>query len=173
MRTSVIVLICLFSMGCTHHQLRYGTVKQADTLSDVFTRQVLDNLAQFSVEPNSIPHFAVPSEGANAVADTATVGGLALDAFRSSAVFGGSRGATESWVLDPVRNPDRLRRMQCAYQKVFGICGDGCVDCCDVESEFFGTGTRELQVLRNGQQVLDRKHTYQLMFAIQHIRHLP
>ena len=146
MRLVMLFLLVLISTGCTHHQLRFGTIRQADTLNDVFTRQVLDNLAQFSVEPHALPHFAIPNQGSNAVSDSGTVGGLALDAFRSSAAFGGSRGHTESWVLEPIRDPDKLRRMQCAYQQVFGVCDDLCTDCCSLEKQILGAGTRKVHV---------------------------
>jgi len=148
MRIAILILLAsTFLTGCTHHQLRYGTVKQAGTLNEVLTRQVLDNLAQFSADPYSLPHFAIPREGSNQVADSASFGMAALDTFRESTALGGSRGATQSWVLTPVTNPDRLRRMQCAYQKVFGIGGDGCSDCCDIEAEFLGAGDRTVKVV--------------------------
>ena len=146
MRLSVLFLLVSLLSGCTHHQLRFGTVKQANTLNEVFTRQVLDNLAQFSVEPHSIPHFAVPNSGQNSVTDSGNAGGLGLDTFRTSTMFGGSRGHTESWVLEPIRDPDKLRRMQCAYQQVFKKCPNSCTDCCAVERQIYGSGNRQIHV---------------------------
>ena len=97
MRIAILILLAsTFLTGCTHHQLRYGTVKQAGTLNEVLTRQVLDNLTQFSADPYSLPHFAIPREGSNQVADSASFGMAALDTFRESTALGGSRGATQS-----------------------------------------------------------------------------
>jgi len=158
MRVLVLCSLILVFSGCTHHQLRFGTIRQADTLNDVFTRQVLDNLAQISVEPHAIPHFAIPNQGQNSVSDGSSVGGPILDAFRSSAAFGASRSQTESWVLEPVRDPDKLRRMQCAYQQVFGICEDGCADCCSLEKQIYGSATKRIHVFDVASQSLGDVH---------------
>ena len=41
-------------VGCTHVQLQKDTVQQARTLSDIYQQQVLDNLAKFVYDFNSL-----------------------------------------------------------------------------------------------------------------------
>ena len=55
------VAAALAGTGCTHVQLRKNTVNQADTLSEIYQQQVLDNLAMFVYDYYSLPHFAIPT----------------------------------------------------------------------------------------------------------------
>lgn len=160
----VLVLAVLLATGCTHHQLRYDTINQADTLNDIYRRQVLDNLAMFVVDPHSIPHFAIPNGGTSTVSDTGSLAFSPLNAFRKVAGLTGSRNVQESWALSPVRDPDKLRRMRCAYQQAVGACED-CIDCCALQKRFLGkSATQQIHVrdpitkapvLKNGDPILD------------------
>jgi hypothetical protein len=123
----VLVALAMCSTGCTQTQLRTNTVRKAETLNDIYQQQVLDNLAKFIVDPNSLPHFAIPSQGTSAVNDSlASDGGLTwnstiLNGARLNG--GGSRQMQENWVLTPVSDPRKLERMRCAYQMVVSRCG--------------------------------------------------
>ena len=70
--TSVASLV-LLAIGCTHTQLRWNTVRQSRTLTDIYEQQVLNNLAMFVYDPNSLPFFSFPNAGASNVND---VGGF-------------------------------------------------------------------------------------------------
>ncbi|MFM2001710.1 MAG: hypothetical protein RI963_1136 [Planctomycetota bacterium] len=59
---ATLIAVGLFS-GCTHRQLRWNTTHQAQTLTDIYEQQVLDNLAMFVRNPNSTPFFAFPNAG--------------------------------------------------------------------------------------------------------------
>jgi hypothetical protein len=131
-------LICAAANGCTHTQLRWNTVNQSRTLTDLFEQQVLDNLAMFVADPNSTPFFSYPNIGGSNVQDAAN--GSSLTAwdpfgFTSQALsLGASRNWTESWTLTPVYDVRRLELMRCAYQQALLCAGvypeiQTCQDC--------------------------------------------
>jgi hypothetical protein len=129
----------LFLSGCAHHQLRFQTVQQANTLSQVYEQQVLDNLAMFAVKPNAIPFFAYTSEGGTSVDSHAGAAAAApLDPFFSILDLEGARDSSEAWVLTPVADPTRLNLMQQAYQRALGLPGDPCHDWCLELNKFRG-----------------------------------
>jgi hypothetical protein len=145
------LLICVLSQlllaGCQHSQLRWNTVHQSRTLTDIYEKQVLDNLAMFVHESNSLPFFAFPNSGASEVDDTggaqSTIG-WAQHGFASANLnLSGSRAMKESWQLTPVYDPRRLELMRCAYQQTLANCGiacrvDGCPNCDIIAKKFYG-----------------------------------
>ncbi len=124
------VLLC----GCTHTQLKHNTINQAETLSDVYTQQVMDNLAKFVYAYNSMPDFAVPDTGTNKVIDRHSLSGsLAWNTFNfTGAGLGGDAARTQdqAWTLQPVNDPHKLQLMRCAYQYAVASCG-----LCDAPSQ--------------------------------------
>jgi len=148
-RALAVVAIASVACGCAHQQLRWNTVRQSRTLTDIYEQQVLDNLAMFVYDPNSLPFFSFPNAGASNVTDQGmfatavnwTRGGPAL----SSGNFGGnaSRSMVESWTLTPIIDPVKLQLMRCAYQQVVSACGIGemsahCPDCEKMRSVYLG-----------------------------------
>lgn len=146
------ILLCAFSLavsGCAHTHLKHNTVKQGDTLSDIFTQQVLDNLAMFAANPSAVPSFAVPATGASQVVDQA--GGSAnpgafTKSFWAFVGISGQRQIQESWQLVPITDPAKLRLMRCAYQRSLGVSCDPCFNCCKIEKGFYGKGNRNIKV---------------------------
>ena len=145
---TTLLLIVALASGCAHEHLRYRTVGQANTLNDIFERQVLDNLAKFVAEPASVPSFAFPDEGNTNVTDSFTITGTPFDAFRAAAGVNETRGGTETWGLEPITNPDKLYLMRCAYQRAIGCSAeDPCVDCCERRKTFEGRADRRITVV--------------------------
>lgn len=149
--------------GCTHMQLQHNTSRQVKTISSIYEEQVLDNLAMFVCNAHATPFFSVPSQGTNQVNDSmgATAGQNAFT-FNFWKFFSatGSRGMNQAWTLMPVVDPNRLKLMQCAYQKAVGAPGDECSKCCDVEKEWKGkTGEITVKVFNpiTGELLLDPK----------------
>ncbi len=149
--TRCITVLCLAPLlaGCTALQLQRSTVRQAESLSDIYQQQVLDNLAKFVQNPEALPDFAVPSAGTSQVTDDFAQGGSSLGFMRSGfdlATLGlpqGQRSVNLSWSLDPIRDPHKLTLMRCAYQKSVMACSIGpackvCVDCDKTLDAFFG-----------------------------------
>jgi hypothetical protein len=134
---ATLVAVGLFS-GCTHRQLRWNTTHQAQTLTDIYEQQVLDNLAMFVRNPNSTPFFAFPNAGAADVTDS---GGIEpgttwdITSFAEQTLglnFG--REMNEGWTLQPVYDVRRLELMRCAYQIALANSGmrtadEGCPNC--------------------------------------------
>jgi hypothetical protein len=141
--------------GCTHNQLRRNAVNQAMSVGDMQTQQVMNNLAMFVYDYNSMPYFAYPNQGASIVTDQGS-GGLSINYGRP--ITGGSsptftpahfgdfmlnaiglsgnaqRSCQESYTLTPVNDPRKLELMRCAYQTAVANCGygpasRGCPDC--------------------------------------------
>ena len=147
----VIVFQLLFlGVGCTHVQLQRNTVHQSDSLSVIYQKQVLDNLAMFVNDPYAVPSFAVANQGTSTVADggTATANpGAFRNRFWSFFSLSGSRTATEAWGLLPVSDPAKLKLMRCAYQHAVGLACEPCVDSCKLEKAWLGkTGNQKLVV---------------------------
>jgi hypothetical protein len=122
--------------GCTSVQLRYSTVNQAATLTEIYESQVLNNLAMFAENPYALPHFAVANSGTLSITDFGQLNSPSLNQFRETIGFEGSRQAAQGWTLDPVRDPRRLSLMRCAYQHALGVAPDRCPDCCELEKEW-------------------------------------
>jgi hypothetical protein len=132
MRRAVLLIGLLSTVsGCTHVALRDDTVKTTNTLTDLQYQQVLDNLAQFQHNPDTVPSFAVPTAGTVSVADTTGAGisptysptltflqqgGGALPILSLLFPFSASRAVTENWSLTPITDADNLRRLRCAYR---------------------------------------------------------
>lgn len=136
------LLLC----GCTHTQLRYNTVHQAQTLSEVYQNQVLNNLAKFVYDPNALPDFSFPNAGASSVLDAGSFNLLFTWLWTGSGSNGlnstVSRSANESWTLTPVTDPRKLELMRCAYQRAVASCSGvhesvQCPDCVKRWNKFY------------------------------------
>ncbi|HTQ37408.1 MAG TPA: hypothetical protein VMJ32_00160 [Pirellulales bacterium] len=60
--------------GCTHVQLRKNSVREATTVGDLQLQEVMDNLAMFVYDYNSMPYFSYPNQGVASVTDQASGG---------------------------------------------------------------------------------------------------
>lgn len=151
----IILLFATLSLGCTHVQLRKNTVRQAYTIGDVYQLEVMNNLAMFVYDPNSLPSFSYANQSGSNITDTGNLSvmpgwtrlGATPFAFLFGPVmstFGASRQALESYTLTPVNDPRKLELMRCAYQEAVAACGRGRVSgtCPDCETRFkvFYTG---------------------------------
>ena len=108
----------LAQAGCTHRQLRYDHVMQARTITTIYEQQVLDNLAMFSQDTDSLPFFAVPGAGSATVTDNGSVSLSTLNgpARTIAGPLGLTRTNAQSWALTPITDAGVLRSMQVLYQ---------------------------------------------------------
>jgi hypothetical protein len=143
----ILAALSVWPTGCTAVQLRRSTVQQSTTLSDIYTQQVLNNVARFIHDPHALPFFAFPNQGTTAIQDSGSVGGPGTVAKNWLTVpfgFSANRQATENWVLVPVSDPGKLALMQCAYQQAIAPCigadyhASICPDCNRLRSDFHG-----------------------------------
>jgi hypothetical protein len=160
-RAACLAACCALALatGCTHVQLRKNSVHEATTVGDLQIQQVMDNLAMFVYDYNSMPFFSYPNQGTASVTDQATGGvtpgfsrpvnsGLQfvkptffeppffLTFMFSSLGLSGTaqRQCVESFVMTPINDPRKLELMRCAYQTAVSNCGYGpasksCPDC--------------------------------------------
>lgn len=131
--------------------LQKTTASQAMTATDIHQQQVLDNLAKFAFDSNSMPSFSIASSGQASVGDSIEGGmqDLAFNPFGFvGAAFniGGSRSTENFWSLTAVNDPTRLELMRCAYQRAVGADYNNesgfCPDCQKRFHEFY-TGSAE------------------------------
>lgn len=146
------IIIALVSTGCTHTQLKRNTIKQAETLTDTYTQQVLDNLAMFVYDSGSLPQFSFPREGTTQITDKTNAeaglnwGRLSMGVIAGSLITGPadigadvSREAKAAWTTTPIRDPHKLARMRCAYQyAVASFLGDQVVSQNDYKRDAYG-----------------------------------
>jgi hypothetical protein len=126
----IIGLFCSLS-GCTHIALRNDTVRTTNTLTELEFQQVLDNVARFQSDPDTVPSFALATSGTVSVLDqcgggvsptyspTLTFtqqGGGALPILTMLFPFTSQRSVTENWSLTPITDADNLRRLRCAFR---------------------------------------------------------
>ena len=136
MRLLSSMLAVIFLSGCNTYQLRARAVQQTTTITDLQYQQVLDNLAMFYVNPNSLPYFAVPSQGQSQVRTSAQANssiswnpvGFAMELLN----FQGTRELTQFWTMMPINDTPKLLRMRCAYQIAVGRPSLDCPNCCDL-----------------------------------------
>ena len=90
---------------------------------DIMQQQVLDNVAMFAVNADTLPSFATIADGATQSQD----GGFVQPQFIWNATaftglnfpFNAQRQLVENWKLQPVMSAGRLRRIRCAFQMLF------------------------------------------------------
>jgi hypothetical protein len=144
----VVAATQIASVGCTSVQLRKSTIAHSMTLEEIYTQQVLNNLAMFVKNPDALPSFAYPNQGTTAIQDMGSFGnpGYISKHFVSSPFSSNvSRQATENWVLTPVSDPAKLALMRCAYRQVIASCmgadysgAASCPNCKRLRRDFYG-----------------------------------
>ena len=120
----IVGLACV--TGCTTTaRLRQRMINQGSTLPELQYQQVLNNLAQFAVNPSALPWHVNFREGTSQVTDFLTGGALAdLAPFAptvTQAQLFGSRTAVAQWGASPVIDPTELRLLFIAYRRAHGF----------------------------------------------------
>lgn len=118
---AALVVVAMFAVGtgCSHLRLKRNTIGQASTVTDIQYQQVLDNLAMFSCNPDSLAWHVKINGGVVQVADQgsgflgANLGGPG----NFSPNFGLQRNVLNQWNVDPVIEADELELLQLAYRK--------------------------------------------------------
>jgi hypothetical protein len=176
-RFLVMLVVLPLSAGCqTHLNLRNNSVKTTATLADLNYQQVLDNVAQFTANPSTMPSLAVFNAGTVTVTDqkTANVNATGAPTISNSQQGGSglpilsillnpsvSRTLTENWSMAPVTDVDNLRRIRCAMQLLV-LGGRETTDCdeCGKQLERFYVGETDRMecLIPTGWYTVGRKH---------------
>jgi len=109
----------LLSSGCSHLRLQRNTIGQGSTLTDIQYQQVLDNLAMFACNPESLAWHIRINGGVVQVADQGSgfLGGNLGGPGVFAPNFGLQRNVLNQWNVDPVIESDDLELLQLAYRK--------------------------------------------------------
>jgi hypothetical protein len=163
------------SSGCTALALQKNAVMQAEAAADFERQQVLNNLAMFVYNNNSMPYFSYPNTSVSQVTDQASAGatptwGRPITGGQTGTFtprhFGdmlfntigislnGQRSQQASFTISPVNDPRKLELMRCAYQQAVATCCGGemskkCPDCKARLNSFY-TGDAEGNVAESG-----------------------
>lgn len=117
-----VLAFALPATGCVTHALETSTIAATRTLMKVENQEVLDNIAQFAANPGALPHFAVVSGGAFQMNDTlGATPTLGWSPFGLTSVMlglNGQRNTANQWSLQPIYDPDKLKKMRCLYRYV-------------------------------------------------------
>jgi hypothetical protein len=115
--------------GCAHHQLSFSTVLTANTHQTIVFGMVLDNIAMFAAQPDTMPWHVRVRDGTVQITDKLGIGqqGGGFSTF-SNGRFGietygpqGSRQVALQWGTDAVGDPIQLYALQSAYRRVLGL----------------------------------------------------
>jgi hypothetical protein len=110
--------------GCTTTSLSHYTINQIETASDVRTRETLNCLAAVAANADTLPSFALLSDGAVHVQDqdtfspTTTWSRLINSFATQSLEFTASRSPYGQWTVAPVVDQAPLEAMRCSCQWV-------------------------------------------------------
>lgn len=144
MRNVALVLALMCTCGCTHAQLRRNTVRQAQSVADIYQQQVMDNLAKFAYDYNSLPHFSTASGGTSQIQDQGTLSytGTWISSPVQTLNPQLQRQALESWTMLPVSDPRKLELMRCAFQTAIAPClgrapSGECPGCSKIFNHFY------------------------------------
>ena len=116
--------------GCAHKQLSVSTVLTANTHQTILFHMVLDNIAMFAVQPDTMPWHTRVRDGTVQVQDQLGIGqnGGGLTAFNGTRLgidtYGlpqGSRKVALQWGTDAVGDPVQLFALQTVYRRLLGL----------------------------------------------------
>lgn len=131
---AMLTLIGVVIGGCASTQLNYNTLDLAASLDSLTTKQILFNLARTLEDPYAVPSEITVAAGtattANSVSPTFSTP-LSASTTASNTAFsvthpngtasvGASDQWQQGWTLDPITNPDEVRRLQALYRYAIG-----------------------------------------------------
>jgi hypothetical protein len=116
-------LALISGAGCTSERLRFSTIEQATTLTDLQYQQVLSNLAMFCWNPSAMPWHVNLRDGSAQVADLGalTIGAELAGTSKATPSLLGSRTVVEQWGMTPVTDDTELKLLRIAYRRALGF----------------------------------------------------
>ncbi|QDV35833.1 hypothetical protein [Tautonia plasticadhaerens] len=121
--------LLLALVGCAHRQLTVSTVLTANSFQEIVFRMVLNNVAMFAAEPETLPWHVRVRDGTVQISDSLGIGqqgggfstfeggGLGIETYGPQ----GSRKVALQWGTDAVGDPVQLYSLQTAYRRVLGL----------------------------------------------------
>lgn len=116
------------AVGCTHQSLTRHTVLTTTTVTEIKYTEVLNNLAMFSIHPETLPNHVHLADGVVQINDRAGFGQSGGFTTFGGTTFGidqfgpdGQRQVTEQWGTDATTDPERLTDLQDLYRVALGL----------------------------------------------------
>ena len=106
----------LFLGGCAPVALKDSTVAVGNTLTDLHYRMVLDNLAMFRTDYDSLPWHLKITTGLVQINDTVGVAYTVSQPLVRTLTLAPSQGWTESWTVVPEIDETKLRYLRHLYR---------------------------------------------------------
>jgi hypothetical protein len=118
MRATIGFITLLFLLpGCTHIALRDNTADTGSTLTDLQYQIVLDNIAMFKCNSDSLPWGIKITQGSMQLTDAVTPSfSYAWPAVTRTGTLGGSRTWQDSWTVVPVTSKGELEELKAIYK---------------------------------------------------------
>ena len=139
--TSLLITSLITTWGCAHAHLRHNTLLQTKEVSRIYEQQVLDNLAMFIVNPESVPNLALVGGSTHSIRDAGSATAMPpLNPFFTVLQLNGQRAADNAWASDPIRDPNKLHLLRCAFQSAVGYQDSVCTDRSEWQKRFVGQG---------------------------------
>jgi hypothetical protein len=131
---AVLTLVGVVIGGCASTQLNYNTLDLAASLDSLTTKQILFNLARTLEDPYAVPSEITVAAGSATTANsitptfstplsgstTATSTSFSVTHPNGTASVGASDQWQQGWTLDPITNPDEIRRLRALYRYAIG-----------------------------------------------------
>lgn len=125
------ILLGLLALGpgCAHRQLTVSTVLTANSFQTIIFQMVLNNIAMFAAEPQTMPWHVRVRDGTVQISDSLGIGqqgggfisseggGLGIETYGPQ----GSRKVAQQWGTDAVGDPVQLYSLQTVYRRVLGL----------------------------------------------------
>lgn len=119
MRVFVLCLFASLGVGCANTVNQRSATRQGASIDELIRQQVIDNVAKFAQDPGAFPHLSLPTMGSSGISQGAGIGnGLFFNPFELTSWSlspTASRNHTVGWTMEPVTDPDAIRRMRAAY----------------------------------------------------------
>jgi hypothetical protein len=117
---NLVLLLAVANTGCTSMALERHALSQSQSAADFRYRAAMHALAMVAAEPETLPSYALLSNGIASVTDTGIanpattwVGSAVKFGFHALA-FTGSRAPQAQWTVDPVADYTQLEAMRYA-----------------------------------------------------------
>lgn len=156
--------------GCQALELEHKTVHLAGTLPDIYSQEVLDNLALLAAKPGSLPYFSVMQVGNAAIQHQftaitnltwdytfiAALGKFIQHFDKKQLTLEPAEQDTVYWNPLPVRNPGQLDLIRCALETALGQ--TPCADCSTKLCNYFAGNPARYAAMQPGWVASGKKH---------------
>lgn len=127
-RSVYLIVVIALGVGCTHHQLTKHTALTATTVNSIQYQMVLDNIAMFSCQPESMPGHVRLADGTVQISNQTGIGESGGFTWLPGNGFGieqlgpaASTKVSEQWGTDAVEDPIQVYELQTIYRKAFAL----------------------------------------------------